>query len=151
MLFSDDGGQTYSVTLASNVANNGSAEITVPDVLTNVGRVKVMPVGNYYYDMNDADISIDGVLQVDKSFIFSDLSIYPNPTNGIVTINFTPNSQKIIKISLTDVSGRQIENKLFENNGSFNGQLDYSHITSGVYFVKVSVGNESSTMKLLIQ
>jgi hypothetical protein len=151
VLFSDDGGQTFSVTLASNTANNGSAEITAPDVLTNVGRVKVVPVGNYYYDVNDADISIGSVLQVEKSIVFSDLSLYPNPTKGVITINFTPNSQEKIKISLTDISGRKIENKLYENKGSFNGQLNYSHITSGVYFVKISVGNESSTMKLLIQ
>jgi hypothetical protein len=52
---------------------------------------------------------------------------------------------------LFDVSGRQIENKSFENKGSFNKQLNYSHITSGLYFVKISIGKESSTMKLLIQ
>ena len=106
---------------------------------------------NYYYDINDADISISGVLEVAKSITFSDLSLHPNPTNGIVTLSFTPKSQEKIKISLFDISGRQIENKLFENKGSFTTQLNYRHITSGVYFVKIAVGNESSTMKLLIQ
>ncbi|ARV07642.1 hypothetical protein BTO04_13490 [Polaribacter sp. SA4-10] len=151
LLFSNDSGQTFPVTLASNVANNGTVEITVPSTSTNTGRVKVVPVGNYYYDVNDADISIEGVLQVAESIAFSDLSLHPNPTNGIVTLNFTPKSQEKIKISLFDVSGRQIENKLFENKGSFNAQLNYSHITSGVYFVKISIGKESNTMKILIQ
>jgi hypothetical protein len=142
------------VTLASRVANNGSVDITVPSTSTNTGRVKVVPVGNYYYyDINDADISINisGVLEVSQSIAFSDLSLHPNPTDGIVTLNFTPTSQEKIKISLFDVSGREIEHKLFENKGSFTAQLNYSHITSGVYFVKIAVGNESSTMKLLIQ
>ncbi|ARV07641.1 hypothetical protein BTO04_13485 [Polaribacter sp. SA4-10] len=151
VLFSNDGGQTFPVTLVSNVANNGAVEITVPSELTSTGRVKVVPVGNYYYDINDADISIKGVLEVAESIAFSDLSLHPNPTNGIVTLNFIPKSQEKIKISLFDVSGRQIENKLFENKGSFNAQLNYSHLTSGVYFVKVSIGKESSTMKILIQ
>jgi predicted Zn-dependent protease len=151
VLFSDDGGQTFAETLASNVANNGTVDITVPSTATNTGRVKVVPVGNYYYDINDADISINSVLEVAKSIAFSDLSLHPNPTKGIVTLSFTPKSQENIKISLFDVSGRQIENKLFENKGSFTTQLNYSHITSGIYFVKIAVGNESSTMKLLIQ
>jgi hypothetical protein len=151
VLFSDDGGQSFSVILVSNAANSGSADITVPNVLTATGRVKVVPVGNYYYDINDADISIDGVLEVKESIALSALSLYPNPTNGIVTINFTPKSQEKINISLLDIRGRQIENKSFENKGSFKGQLNYRHITSGVYFVKISIGKESSTMKLLIQ
>jgi predicted Zn-dependent protease len=151
VLFSNDGGQTFAETLASSVANNGTVDITVPTTATNTGRVKVVPVGNYYYDINDADISISGVLEVAKSITFSDLSLHPNPTNGIVTLSFTPKSQEKIKISLFDISGRQIENKLFENKGSFTTQLNYRHITSGVYFVKIAVGNESSTMKLLIE
>ena len=151
VLFSNDSGQTFPVTLASSVANNGTVDITVPATATNTGRVKVVPVDNYYYDVNDADISISGVLEVAKSIAFSDLSLHPNPTKGIVTLSFTPKSQENIKISLFDVSGRQIENKLFKNKGSFTTQLNYRHITSGVYFVKIAVGNESSTMKLLIQ
>jgi hypothetical protein len=151
VLFSNDGGQTFAETLASSVANNGTVDITVPTTATNTGRVKVVPVGNYYYDINDADISINSVLEVAQSIAFSDLSLHPNPTKGIVTLSFTPKSQANIKISLFDVSGRQIENKLFENKGSFTTQLNYSHITSGIYFVKIAVGNESSTMKLLIQ
>jgi predicted Zn-dependent protease len=151
VLFSNDSGQTFPVTLASSVANNGTVDIIVPVTATNTGRVKVVPVGNYYYDINDADISISGVLEVAKSITFSDLSLHPNPTNGIVTLSFTPKSQEKIKISLFDISGRQIENKLFENKGSFTTQLNYRHITSGVYFVKIAVGNESSTMKLLIE
>ena len=151
VLFSNDSGQTFPVTLASSVANNGTVDITVPSTATNTGRVKVVPVDNYYYDINDADISISGVLQVAQSIAFSDLSLHPNPTKGIVTLSFTPKSQENVKISLFDVSGRQIENKLFENKGIFTAQLNYSHITSGVYFVKIAVGNESSTMKLLIE
>jgi len=154
VLFSNDGGQTFTVTLASNVANSGVAEITVPSTLTDTGRVKVVPVDNYFYDVNDSDISVVSVgrtLKVQESIAFSDLSLYPNPTKGLVNVNFTPKSQEKINISLMDVRGRQIENKIFENKGSFSAQLNYGYITSGVYFVKISIGNESSTMKLLIQ
>jgi hypothetical protein len=151
VLFSNDGGQTFPVTLASNVANSGTVSITVPSTLTSTGRVKIVPVGNFYYDVNDADITIESVLSVEESVAFSDLSLYPNPTKGIITLSFTPKSQEEIKVTLFDVRGRLIENKIFENKGRFNTQLNYSQVTSGVYFVNISIGNESSTKKLLIQ
>jgi hypothetical protein len=151
ILFSNDSGENFTIILASNVANNGAADITVPSSLTNTGRVKIVPVGNYFYDINDTDISIDGVLEVKKTIVLNDLSLHPNPTSGIVSVNFISKSQGKIKISLVDVSGRQIENKLFENNGNFNTQLNYSHISNGLYFVKISIGNTSITKKLLIQ
>ena len=58
MLFFNDGGQTFAATLVSNVANNGTVNIIVPSTATNTGRIKVVSVSNYYYDINNVDISI---------------------------------------------------------------------------------------------
>ncbi|MCD6066453.1 MAG: hypothetical protein K0S33_1279 [Bacteroidetes bacterium] len=55
---STDGGYTYPTTLATNVPNNGSATITVPAVTTTTGRVMVRGAGNIFYDINNANISI---------------------------------------------------------------------------------------------
>lgn len=49
ILFSSDGGMTFTTVLASNVANNGSAVITVPNVTSPYCRIKIEPVGNIYY------------------------------------------------------------------------------------------------------
>lgn len=55
-----DNGQNFNVVLASNVPNNGSAEITVPNVFTNSGRIMVKGADNVFFDINNAFIAING-------------------------------------------------------------------------------------------
>ena len=58
ILLSTDGGFNYPITLASNVANNGSATVTVPDVATTTGRVKVACANNIFFDISNANFTI---------------------------------------------------------------------------------------------
>lgn len=58
ILLSTDGGYTYPVTLATNVSNNGSATITVPNNVTTTGRIMVRGAGNIFYDLNNGVITI---------------------------------------------------------------------------------------------
>jgi len=58
ILFSTDGGYTFPYTLATNILNNGIATINVPNITTALGRVKVQSVGNIFYALNEASISI---------------------------------------------------------------------------------------------
>ena len=58
ILLSLDGGYTFPVTLASNIPNNGSATITVPNVSTNIGRVKVESANNIFYDISDENVTV---------------------------------------------------------------------------------------------
>jgi len=55
---STDGGFTYPVVLAASVANNGSANITVPNNLSNNCRVRVESVGNIFFDISNTNFSI---------------------------------------------------------------------------------------------
>jgi subtilisin-like proprotein convertase family protein len=58
ILLSIDGGYTFPYTLKSNVPNNGTASVVVPNVTSTIGRIKVESVGNIFYAINDADITI---------------------------------------------------------------------------------------------
>ncbi|MEO9323920.1 M12 family metallo-peptidase [Nocardioides sp. C4-1] len=55
---STDGGLTFPTVLAASTPNTGSAPVTWPNVATTQGRLKVEAVGNYFYDVNDAAITI---------------------------------------------------------------------------------------------
>ena len=56
---STDGGYTYPITLAASVTNNGATTVTVPAGLkTTTARVKVAAVGNVFFDISDANFSI---------------------------------------------------------------------------------------------
>lgn len=53
-----DSGYTYPVTLLASTPNDGSAEIVVPNNITNRARVRVISIGNVFYDMNDVVFNI---------------------------------------------------------------------------------------------
>lgn len=54
---STDGGNTFPTDLGT-FANNGSASVTFPTVLTTTARVRVEAVNNYYFDVSNANFTI---------------------------------------------------------------------------------------------
>ncbi|NRA59439.1 MAG: cadherin-like domain-containing protein [Psychrobium sp.] len=55
---STDSGNSFPVTLASQVANTGSFTVTVPSSITATARVKVSCFGNIFFAINNGDFSI---------------------------------------------------------------------------------------------
>ncbi|WP_187269358.1 T9SS type A sorting domain-containing protein [Algibacter pacificus] len=58
ILLSTDGGLTYPTTLASNVDNNGSLNITAPILQAANCRIMVEAVGNIFFAINKEDFAI---------------------------------------------------------------------------------------------
>ena len=55
---STDGGATFPTVLAASTPNDGSATVTLPHVETTTARIKVESVGNVFFDLSDADVTI---------------------------------------------------------------------------------------------
>ena len=53
-------GTTFTTVLASNVPNDGSETIVVPNLATSNGRVRVAARGNIFFDINNANITVTG-------------------------------------------------------------------------------------------
>ncbi|MEM8908162.1 MAG: reprolysin-like metallopeptidase, partial [Bacteroidota bacterium] len=77
ILLSYDGGFTYPVTLASSVANNGTADVVVPIGISTTARVQVRCSDNIFYNISAADFEI----QVASGPTF--LLGLPNPSSTI--------------------------------------------------------------------
>ncbi|MGB0383729.1 MAG: reprolysin-like metallopeptidase, partial [Ardenticatenaceae bacterium] len=58
ILLSTDGGSTFSQTLASGTANDGSETISVPNAPTSSARVKVACANNIFFDISNANFTI---------------------------------------------------------------------------------------------
>ncbi|HEX6341159.1 M12 family metallo-peptidase [Umezawaea sp.] len=58
--FSTDGGRTFPHVLTHRTRNDGSETVTLPRVATTKGRIRVEALGNVFFDLNDADLTVTG-------------------------------------------------------------------------------------------
>jgi hypothetical protein len=56
---STDGGQTFPHVLTASTPNNGSKLVTLPAVSTTAARIKVEAVGNVFFDVSNANFTIN--------------------------------------------------------------------------------------------
>ncbi len=62
VLFSSDGGQSFPLTLLENTPNDGDEVITLPNINNNFARLKVKCSDNVFFDINDADLTINAAV-----------------------------------------------------------------------------------------
>lgn len=55
---STDGGLTFPTVLAANTPNDGSEPVVLPLTPTATARIKIEPVGNYFFDISDTNFTI---------------------------------------------------------------------------------------------
>jgi hypothetical protein len=122
ILLSTDGGFTYSTVLASGVANNGSANITVPNISTSTARYKSKAANNVFFDINNANITIT------PSNVLANVSgpsMIPEGDAGTSIANFT--------ISLSAPASNVVTVNYATNNTGFANPAtpgsDYTHVS----------------------
>jgi len=87
----------------------------------------------------------------DDKKAFSNLSIYPNPTNGLVNIDFSLTRSQNVKAELVSLTGETVYTESFGNiKGSFSKQLNFSSLAKGVYMLKLSSDNGITNRKIVI-
>lgn len=79
---------------------------------------------------------------------FNQLKLYPNPTNGDLSIDLSPFSGKTELTVLNNV-GQLIWNREYNSGQLVNFNLN---VPAGIYFLKVNIGyNESISRKFIVQ
>ncbi|WP_340155490.1 T9SS type A sorting domain-containing protein [uncultured Winogradskyella sp.] len=79
-----------------------------------------------------------------NNFNANSFSLYPNPTNiGSVSISST--NSDAISVQVYDILGKQVKNEILTTN-----TLNVANLKSGVYIIKITQNNASTTKKLVI-
>ncbi len=89
---------------------------------------------------------------VEKNELNSNLLVYPNPGNGVFEILLNTTAHKQVMIQVFNAQGKQELNTMERNrNGSVKATYDLSHLSKGIYFIRVSDGTVSASRSIIIQ
>lgn len=109
-------------------------------------------VGNYATGANTIlkyknFINTTGISQT--TAVSGNLDIYPNPSDS--KVSFTMSGNNSTNLSIFDITGKTIYNHNYQLNGILKTSFDFSDYAKGIYFVKLSNGNEITIKKLIIR
>lgn len=93
------------------------------------------------------DFLVSGTL-ANENFNLNNIQIYPNPSNGIY--NISSGNSTIDEITVYDVMGKIIDSNTNIQVNDNNAVLNLTHVSSGIYFVKIKA-NEQTTVKRIIK
>jgi hypothetical protein len=94
-------------------------------------------------------------LSLEKEFLpitYNIANIFPNPFNPVTAINYGIPDYGMVKISVYDISGRQVA-RLFNNYqspGFYSIKWNASSFPSGLYFIRMTSNNFTDTRKVLL-
>ncbi len=141
---SRDNGVSFPYLLVANAPNNGSYNVTVPNVYAENARIKVKGTGNVFFDVNKASIKINGdptgIKDLDNGTI---TSIYPNPATKQVFVR-TKTQNGTFRVVLFNILGQQV------SSHEYKGEiiLDVAALPRGAYFLSLT---DMSTAKQAVR
>jgi len=103
-------------------------------------------------DMSIDNISLDFAVGVHA--IASELggiSISPNPSNGVFTLNIETPATENVNVTARDAQGRTVYTENLTVNGTYSNNLDFTSFAKGIYYLILQTETGSRVEKLIIQ
>lgn len=94
--------------------------------------------------IDDISLTGDAITGIEELNLANSISIYPNPTNGVFTIE----SENMQSFEITSISGEII--KTITQNNSNKTDIDLKGYAAGIYFVKITTDKGNATKKLIL-
>jgi photosystem II stability/assembly factor-like uncharacterized protein len=147
---STDGGLTYE--RIGFVKARGTATKRTDYVFADVNPV----VGVNYYRLKIEDLGGKSEFSPIRSAILrgpdlDKFSIYPNPTNRVVTVDFETARKGLVRIELVDVVGKVLlTSQAASEIGGNQYPINVAKIAEGTYFLKMTDGQTVSVQRLVV-
>lgn len=89
--FSADGGANFNYPLLMGTANDGTQVITVPNIPTASGRIMIRAVGNIFFNVNAANISITSSCTAEGAVLTPESNVTSTPGSAALNLAIAPN------------------------------------------------------------
>lgn len=103
-----------------------------------------------FFAISDAPQSIATTVGREKGRARARMTIYPNPTEGLFTIQGETSEDVPIQCTLTTVLGATVLS--FEEHadkGAYNRTVNIEHLPAGTYLLTIQAGDTQSSVKLV--
>ena len=156
ILLSTDGGQTYPITLAESIPNNGATTVNVPDAISSDCRLRINCSDNIFFDISDTDFVIEAPP-------FPSFSIEAEPSSMAIC---TTVDEVVYTLNLTSIAGFDEAVSLsvnglpegatssFEPNGlQPSGEVTFTignltTVSAGIYNIMIEAVSETTAKTL---
>ena len=129
---------------------NGATGLT--HTASNSGNYHIIATNAFGCTTSSDTVFITVVNGIAEGNPLQDVSIYPNPNNGMFNVAFELMTEASVNIMVADMLGKVVyEENIGNYSGSYNKQLDLTSLQKGVYLVNVQVGSERINKRIIIQ
>lgn len=104
-------------------------------------------------DMTEAVAEVEICDGLDDNYdLNSNITVYPNPSNGEFTVDFLIPGTSDIQLDVVDMAGRVVYQKSFVKvYGEMQKQVKLTSVTEGIYVARFTIGNKQYFKSLSIK
>ena len=137
------------------ISVSGDSEISTSHIQDNGCAIGTQPSGYWYYitstpmiRMNLQDASL---ISINDKVFSGELSVYPNPSNGKITLEMNKVSNDQYNVKISNLIGQTVYSINQEINGFFKEDIDITEFGKGTYLITISNSSTSMTEKLIVK
>jgi hypothetical protein len=166
----DDSSSVYAVAFTNTAQNGDSYLWNFGDgtTSTDVSPIHIFPwtnedstcyvvtlkatnsCGSHTFTNNCVRVGV--MVSVTEVELTSLISIYPNPNNGVFTVNVTADEAKDMSVEVLDVRGALVYTQSYGKvNGEVNRTINLEGSAKGIYFVKVTLDGETAVYRVAVK
>lgn len=88
---------------------------------------------------------------IDDKELNNELSLYPNPSSGIVYFSLNVPHREDVLYSVIDMTGKTIlQSQIMQVKGQYTGELNLAHLAKGSYLIKFNLNNQSLIRRITV-
>lgn len=101
--------------------------------------------------VSDTSFTVQAV-GIDDGY-FKNITVYPNPSQGTVKVEFSENNLENIRLSVVNLLGQNVVSRAVNLNGKVNYTevLELNHLNPGVYYLIFESEGHTHSQKIVIQ
>ncbi len=144
-------GSTFTVIVA-NTPNDGSEQIVIPNVNSSQCRIKVYPVNNIFFDINNFPFTISVAAMLNSNATENDFfKLYPNPVSNNLNIDLNLNkiNANTVVAYVYNMFGQLVLIEKTVLNNKLN--INTSSLFEGIYSIVISDDKVKMVQKFIKQ